>query len=376
MQVDTQNGLLDSMERAVAEKMHTGQADEALYGFAARLANATPPVDENFQRKLRARILTELTKDEKRSHQDRVQTVKRWRLSLAGVAVVLVLVFAAFQYIRVKEPEARVDTPATAPTLPLAAGDVDALVDKLNADPGSRTVVVFPADYAGTLAGRIQQPVVPLEIKGGLAPAMIQTALGAALPSSGLVDVILVNQDADEPLRRALEQRLYRLYRPGETGVEVFGALERNKFVAGPRDAAMEPIGVVFVGGVELVAAGVLDDLEPGNSLRLAFDWRVTEPVDDSLVMFVHLVHDGGQLVAQRDAIPGNGLLPVESWEPGELVRDQFALLLPAELPAGEYELLVGTYRAPNGMRYRLVEPERGVQGGTCVVVERFRVAE
>ena len=101
----------------------------------------------------------------------------------------------------------------------------------------------------------------------------------------------------------------------------------------------------------------------------MAFDWRIQEPVSDSLVMFVHL-GDDVELVAQRDAVPGNGLFPVEDWRPGELVRDQFALLLPPTLPAGEYEIRVGIYDSTTSMRHSLIEPE----GGTYVVVRQMSV--
>jgi hypothetical protein len=63
-------------------------------------------------------------------------------------------------------------------------------------------------------------------------------------------------------------------------------------FLVGPTDVALEPIGAVFEGGIELVAGGVLDDLQPGVPLRMAFDWRIQEPVSDSLVMFVHFGDD------------------------------------------------------------------------------------
>jgi len=185
----------------------------------------------------------------------------------------------------------------------------------------------------------------------------------------------MVNQeatDAERPVRIALEQQLYRLYRPGETGTETFGTLERNQYVVGPEDVTLEPIGAVFENGVELVAAGILDDLQPREPLRLAFDWRVMEPVDDSVMVFAHLICDGGRLVAQRDAVPGNGLFPVEGWEPGELVRDQFALQLPAELPAGECEVQVGIYNPTSGQRYRVTQP----QGEWYVVVKRFALED
>jgi hypothetical protein len=383
MWIDTDDSFLDSVERAITEKMQAGYADEARYGFTARLANATPPVNETFQRVLRARILTELTRNtekEKRTMtiRNRVQTINFWRLSLAGglaAMLILTLAFAISQHIRVGEPEMRVAVPTVAPASQLASGDVDALADQLNEEPTSRTVVVFPGDYAETLARHVQHEVVPLTLKDALAMPAIHAALGAALPSSGLVDVIMVDPeatDAERSVRIALEQQLYRLYRPGGAGTETFGALERNQYVVGPEDVKLEPIGAVFENGVELVAAGILDDPQPGEPLRLAFDWRVMEPVDDSVVVFAHLICDGGRLVAQRDAVPGNGLFPAEGWEPGELVRDQFALLLPAELPTGEYEIQVGIYNPTSGQRYRVTGPE----GGAYVVVRQFTVED
>jgi hypothetical protein len=106
--------------------------------------------------------------------------------------------------------------------------------------------------------------------------------------------------------------------------------------------------------------------------LRMAFDWRIQEPVSGSLVTFVHLIREDVELIAQRDAIPGNGLFPVQDWQPGEVVRDQFALLLPPTLPAGEYEVRVGIYDAETGMRRSLTEPE----GETYAVIQQLVVAE
>jgi hypothetical protein len=238
---------------------------------------------------------------------------------------------------------------------------VNALAGQLNEEPALGTVLVFPGAYADTLAGHVQREVVPLTLNGAVALPAIRAALGAALPSSGLVDMILVSQEAtdlERSVRIVLEEQLYRLYRPDGAEPETFGTIERVQYVVGSEDVALEPVGAVFENGVELVAAGILDDPQPGEPLRLALDWRVMEPVDDSVVVFAHLVYGGGQLVAQRDAVPGNGLFPVEDWEPGELVRDQFALLLPPELPAGAYEVQVGIYDATSGQRFLVTGPE------------------
>jgi hypothetical protein len=363
----TSNGFLDRVDRAIIEKEQAGYADEARHGFLARLANATPPVNEPFQQALRARVLAELTENRqetggKMTTMDRLTTIGLRRLSLIGalaIAAILALAMAVFPHARVWQPEGSGEEVI----VELAPGDVGALVDRLNEEPASGTVLVFPGAYAETLAGHIRREVVPLTLNGAVALPAIHAALGAALPPSGLVDMIMVNQgatDLERSVRIVLEEQLYRLYRPGGAEPETFGALERVQYVVGPEDAALDPIGVVFENGVELVAAGVLDEARPGEPVRLALDWRVMEPVGDSVVVFVHLVYGGGQLVAQRDAVPGNGLFPVEDWEPGELVRDQFALLLPPELPAGVYEIQVGIYDLTSGQRFVVTGPEGG----------------
>jgi hypothetical protein len=366
-----QDDALDSIERVIRDKMHVGHADETRYGFVARVANATPPVSGSFRQALRARILTERPGDKKRTMtvKNHVRAINLSRPFLVGALAalfVLILAFAVSPPMRILKSGL-----AVPPALRIASQDVDALVDKLNRDPSPRAVVVFPADYAEVLAGRTGHKVEPLLLDDDPTPTTIHAALGTILPSRGLVDVILVHQEASGvayQVRAALEQRLYRLYRSGKAEIETFGALERNTFVVGPKDATLEPIGGIFEGGIELVAGGVLDDPQPGIPLRMAFDWRIQEPVSESLVMFVHLMRDDVELVAQRDAVPGNGLFPVEEWRPGELVRDQFALLLPPILSAGEYEIRVGIYDSTTLMRHSLIEPE----GGTYVVVQQL----
>jgi hypothetical protein len=137
--------------------------------------------------------------------------------------------------------------------------------------------------------------------------------------------------------------------------------------VAGP--AASQPIGVTFNNGIELVAAGVLDDPQPGEPLRVALEWRAEDPVDDPVTVFAHLMCEG-RLLAQRDAIPGNGEFPAPNWQPGEVISDQFALQLPAELPVGECQIQVGIYNPDSGRRYSPV----GLEGAPHVVIERFSV--
>ena len=371
----TQDPLLDSIERAIKEKARLGRANEARYGLAARVANAAPPVNEAFRRALRARVLSPGSAPGRQAdaRQDRARPAFQW--GWAGlVLAAMLIVIAVFTYrpAQIVEQEG-VPVGPPGPAGRLAVADLDALAETLNRAEGPRTVVVYP-DVASPIAERVQHETVSLALGADRSPAAISGAVRAILPASGYVDLVLAAAEEDETTRRvrvAMERSLYRLYHPsGQADVAAYGALERSAFVAAPAEGNLEPVGAVFEGSVELVAGGVLDDPQPGTPVRMAFDWRIQEPVSDSLVMFVHVLRDGVELVAQRDAIPGNGLWPVTEWQPGEVVRDQFALLLPPTLPAGEYEIQVGLYDAATQMRHSLVEPE----GGTTVVVGAWTI--
>jgi hypothetical protein len=372
--MQTQDSMLDSIEQAIDEKAQTGRANEAHYGLLAQVANATPPINEAFRRTLRARILAERTTTGRRgtTDQTRAQPVTLWRFALVTLTAILIVTLV-FTYTHTQMVE-RNDVPTGRPGDGgrLTTEDFNALAEALNSAPAPRTVLVYP-DHAPPIAERVRHKTVPLVLGEDTTPAAIRGALGMILPPSGFVDLVMVGtetSDTTSQVRAAMEQALYRLYRPsGQADTEAYGALERSTFLVGPTDVALEPIGAVFEGGIELVAGGVLDDPQPGIPLRMAFDWRVQEPVSDPLVMFVHL-RDGAELIAQRDAVPGNGLFPVEDWRPGELVRDQFALLLPPTLPAGEHEIQVGIYDSTTSRRHSLIEP----QGGTYVVVQQLSV--
>jgi hypothetical protein len=350
--MQTQDSLLDSIEQVMDEKAQTGRADEARYGLLARVANATPPVNEAFRRTLRARVLAGGTQKGSRevTSRDRVrrgtvQPVNLWRF--AGVVLVAILIVTvALTRTRTQVME-RNDVPVGRPTSEgrLATEDFDALAEALNSAPSPRTVIVYP-DRASPIAQRVRHKTVPLVLGEDTTPAGIQDAVGAILPRSGFVDLVMAGTEANDTSR------------------QVRAAMEHSTYLVGPADGALVPIGALFEGGLELAAGGVLDDPQAGMPLRMAFEWRMQEPVSDSLVTFVHLVRDDVELVAQRDA----GLLPGAGQEPGEALRDQFALLLPPTLPAGEYEIRVGIYDATTGMRYSLVEPG----GGTYVGVQKW----
>jgi hypothetical protein len=118
--------------------------------------------------------------------------------------------------------------------------------------------------------------------------------------------------------------------------------------------------GVVALEGYDLNA----DALRPGENFDITFHWRGLEPMLTSYTVFVHLVDDAGEAVAQQDQRPGAGRYPTTGWTAGETIVDQCTLSLPAALPAGEYRLRVGMYDLATAVRLPVVQYGRDVPGG------------
>ena len=53
-----------------------------------------------------------------------------------------------------------------------------------------------------------------------------------------------------------------------------------------------------------------------------------------------------------------DGRYPTSAWEAGERIIDNRLIALPADLPGGQYRLIVGLYDPLDGMRLSLVGQE------------------
>jgi 4-amino-4-deoxy-L-arabinose transferase-like glycosyltransferase len=254
------------------------------------------------------------------------------------------------------------------------SADQDALAAALTRSP-AQSVIVFPASHAPGLAARTSLDVIPFDT--GYWPLTAPT-VEAALADLGLgtasepIDVVLVNE-ADTDPQRTLGLALRRvLYPTGDE--EWFGLLHRQRFVTGPASPTLAPINAQYEDAIDLTQGAILDQTpQPGSAVRIALTWRSSLAIEDSFVVFVHVIDSSGVLWAQHDSEPGGGLLPMPSWEPGESIDDRFAIQLPPDIPPGEYELRIGLYHPANGLRLRVtggqeVAPDYVVFGRISVV--------
>jgi len=79
-------------------------------------------------------------------------------------------------------------------------------------------------------------------------------------------------------------------------------------------------------------------------------------------------VDGAGNLVAQRDSWPREGRYPTSVWDQGEVVDDRHSILLPANLPDGEYQLIMGLYSVESGGRLPVLDGESNPIGDSILL--------
>jgi hypothetical protein len=122
-------------------------------------------------------------------------------------------------------------------------------------------------------------------------------------------------------------------------------------------------------------------DLRPGaqakagSSLAVTLYWRSAPPLKEGAQpagrykVFVHLVDASGKLVTQHDGEPVGNLWPTHLWRPGDAIRDEHVLALPADLQPGTYTVQAGMYDSKTAVRLPVAF------GGDAVVLIQINVS-
>ena len=113
----------------------------------------------------------------------------------------------------------------------------------------------------------------------------------------------------------------------------------------------IQPIGATFADSAQQPVAtlsGYKTLSCNSEEIALALYWQAHATADRSYRVFVHLIDENNQLLAQHDGVPGSGDLPTTVWVEGEIIEDIHVLTLPAE-PSRDARLLIGLYTEETG---------------------------
>lgn len=102
-----------------------------------------------------------------------------------------------------------------------------------------------------------------------------------------------------------------------------------------------------------------------GGTLTVTLSWEAIQQVSSQHVVFVHLLSNRGDLVAQHDNAPVGSMVPRESWPAGATLKYPVSIELPADLEPGTYRVVTGVYRFPSVERLPIVSDGPNVHDNT-----------
>jgi hypothetical protein len=102
---------------------------------------------------------------------------------------------------------------------------------------------------------------------------------------------------------------------------------------------------------VSLLGYNLESGFRPGDNIHLTLFWQCLEEMEQDYTVFTHLLDEKQNIWGQKDNPPVDGFYPTAEWKTGEIVRDQYDILISPEAPPGEYQIEVGMYLAGTGKR-------------------------
>ena len=113
-----------------------------------------------------------------------------------------------------------------------------------------------------------------------------------------------------------------------------------------------------------------------GATLVITPSWDIQLDRAGGVFSFVHVLNERGERVAQLDAVLDEGLF--SEWRAGQQFGTALPLALPADLPAGTYQVVMGLYTQPDGARLPLWQGEplpEALAGPHALRLLSFRVS-
>ena len=130
----------------------------------------------------------------------------------------------------------------------------------------------------------------------------------------------------------------------------------------------IQPVEATFDNDIRLMGF-TTTEAEVGGATDVTLTWQTEQSFDEDYVVFVHLVDSNGQLVSSHDGIPGNGRFPTRAWQPGITIPDTHTILLPPDMPNGEYTLKVGLYDPDTGQRLAATAADGTIPGDSSILL-------
>ncbi|MHB8619287.1 MAG: hypothetical protein ACYDAG_06935, partial [Chloroflexota bacterium] len=132
-----------------------------------------------------------------------------------------------------------------------------------------------------------------------------------------------------------------------------FGNVRLTTFaVPLPGTPPSQPVAATLGGFAQLQAYGLNPTpVASGDVLQLGLRWKAVGQTATAYTVFTHVIDSFGNIWAQRDSQPVGGARPTSGWKTGQLVGDNYGLLVLPGTPPGQYRVELGMYDGATGKR-------------------------
>ncbi len=238
------------------------------------------------------------------------------------------------------------------------------LAQKLHSRPGNESIYLSPVDHNH------------YTVQFGLGGAEARSFDGRrvlVLPEPGAMAAYgIITRDDTRSLGRL--GKIFPRGRVGETiqdfTFQPYAAIFRAEDA--PQIAPQKSVGARLDETITLIGYDVARD---GNVIALTVYWGSIAETRGDYTVFAHVIDASSRVWAQDDAQPGRGSYPTSRWRAGEVVIDDYRLVIPAGAPRGErseYQIEIGMYILETGARVRMIDANGARMENDRVLVERF----
>ncbi|HUM70269.1 MAG TPA: hypothetical protein PLK31_15665, partial [Chloroflexota bacterium] len=100
--------------------------------------------------------------------------------------------------------------------------------------------------------------------------------------------------------------------------------------------------------------------------------WESLAKAEESYTVFVHLIDGANVPHVALDYTPLGGATPthlwIPKWLPGQQMLDPYRLVIPPDLPPGNYWIEVGLYEMVNGRRLHISDTDGNLNGDRYIL--------
>lgn len=167
------------------------------------------------------------------------------------------------------------------------------------------------------------------------------------------------------PGKYVIEIGLFHLARNARVPIEIEGArVEDDRILVQPLKVrlhsvslpSLRPVHVTFGDVITLVGFDGVMQVRRGDELKLKLLWRGEKLIPRDYTLFVHLLDDSGNIIAQTDTQPVGGTYPTSIWDAGELVPDEVSVTISPHAPPGRWRVGIGWYDSQTGERLSVAD--------------------